>query len=126
MGADMAKGVVHLKKDPFDVRIDRQSPWGNPFVIGKDGTRDEVIAKYQEWVMFSEDVAVQWIREHVEELKGKVLGCWCAPKPCHGDFLSELAEFGWYEFPGSHGQWATFWLSAEKYKELLDKPENSG
>ena len=26
------------------------------------------------------------------ELRGKTLGCWCAPKPCHGDVLLEIAN----------------------------------
>jgi hypothetical protein len=34
----------------YDVYIGRGSKWGNPFVIGKDGDRDEVIAKYREWI----------------------------------------------------------------------------
>ena len=29
---------------------------------------------------------------HIHELKGKVLGCWCAPQACHGDTLAELAN----------------------------------
>lgn len=44
------KRVVHCKKEPYDVYIGRPSKWGNPFVIGKDGTREEVIAKYAEWI----------------------------------------------------------------------------
>ncbi|CAF1261441.1 unnamed protein product [Adineta ricciae] len=26
----------------------------------------------------------------LHELEGKRLGCWCKPKPCHGDILCEL------------------------------------
>ena len=35
--------VVHRKREPFDVLIDRTTPWGNHFRIGRDGTRAEVI-----------------------------------------------------------------------------------
>lgn len=89
----MAGKVVHLKQEPYDVRIDRATAWGNPFVIGRDGDRDEVIRRYREWVLSSEDPAATWIREHVDELRGKVLGCWCAPlNACHGDVLLDLAS----------------------------------
>ncbi len=84
--------VVHLKKADYDVRIDRQSRWGNPFKIGEDGDRDEVIRKYYEWVTRSDDWKAKWIRENVHRLRGKTLGCWCAPNPCHGHVLAGMAE----------------------------------
>lgn len=65
----------------------KASIWGNPFVIGKDGTREEVIAKYRAWVLEQPHLMAQ-----VGSLRGKVLGCWCAPQACHGDVLAELAE----------------------------------
>ena len=83
--------VVHLKQSPFDVRIDRTSPWGNPFVLGHDGGREEVIDRYRRWLATDDPQAV-WIRENVHTLRGKVLGCWCAPKACHGDVLAEMAD----------------------------------
>jgi hypothetical protein len=43
----MGEHVVHCKREPYDVYIGRPSKWGNPFQIGRDGTRDEVIAKYR-------------------------------------------------------------------------------
>jgi len=86
--------VVNRRTKPFDVYIGRGSPWGNPFRIGPDGTRDEVIRKYRDWVLNSNDADALWIREHVTELKGKTLGCYCAPQPCHGDFLAILADYG--------------------------------
>lgn len=42
----MITKVVNLYKEPYDVYIGRGSPWGNPFVIGKDGDRKECIDKY--------------------------------------------------------------------------------
>ena len=62
--------------------------WGNPFVIGKDGTREEVIAKYREWLLAQPDLVAAARRE----LRGKDLLCFCAPKPCHGDVLLEVAN----------------------------------
>lgn len=82
--------VVHLKVAPYDVRIDRQTHWGNPFVIGKDGNREQVIAKYREWI--HEPEQAHMIEYAKRALKGKTLGCWCAPKACHGDVLLEIAN----------------------------------
>lgn len=70
------------------VYIGRPSKWGNPFVIGKDGDRDEVIAKYRAWLMSQPDL----IAQARKELAGKDLVCFCAPKACHGDVLLEVAN----------------------------------
>lgn len=81
------KNVVHCKKAKFDVYIGRPSKWGNPFVIGKDGSREEVIRKYEEWIRKNPKL----LRE-LGELKGKVLGCWCSPLSCHGEVLVKLVQ----------------------------------
>jgi hypothetical protein len=78
--------VVHCKKQTYDVYIGRPSKWGNPFVVGEDGTREQVIQKYRVWLLEQPDLLAS-----LPELKGKVLGCWCAPRACHGDVLAELA-----------------------------------
>jgi hypothetical protein len=70
------------------VYIGRGSPWGNPFVIGADGTRDEVCDKYAESVLFNPDKVARIKRE----LRGKDLVCFCKPKRCHGDLLLEIAN----------------------------------
>lgn len=88
----MSKFVVHCKRAKFDVLIDRSTRWGNPFVIGRDGTRDEVLQLYKIWVTTSDDPKARWIRQHVSELRGQIKGCWCAPQPCHGDILDALAN----------------------------------
>ena len=79
--------VVHCKKSKYDVYIGRPSKWGNPFEIGKDGDRATVIRKYREWLVTQPDLMAA-----LPELKGKVLGCWCAPKACHGDVLHAMAN----------------------------------
>ena len=86
MSKDNGK-VVHCKRKPFDVYIGRPSKWGNPFVIGKDGTRDHVIAKYEAWLRTRPELTAA-----LPELHGKVLGCWCSPLPCHGDVLVRLSS----------------------------------
>jgi hypothetical protein len=97
--------VAHLKREPCDVRIDRGTPWGNPFELDKAATdkageRAAVIAQHQNWLANGETPTTDshgrtfnpvGAREHLPELKGKRLGCWCAPLPCHGDTLAALA-----------------------------------
>jgi len=85
-GRNMIK-VVHCKKERYDVYIGRPSKWGNPFSIGKDGTRKEVIEKYEKYLLNNEK-----LMNDLHELEGKVLGCWCKPKACHGDVLVKLIE----------------------------------
>jgi hypothetical protein len=82
----MTPNVVHCKREKYDIYIGRPSIWGNPFEIGKDGTRDEVIAKYRAWIVEQPQLMAQ-----IADLYGKTLGCWCSPKACHGDVLVELA-----------------------------------
>lgn len=79
--------VVHCKKSSYDVYIGRPSKWGNPFTIGKDGDRNEVIKKYARWLSKQPDLLAA-----LPELRGKILGCWCYPKACHGDILHKLQE----------------------------------
>lgn len=69
------------------VYIGRPSKWGNPFVIGKHGTRAEVIAKYRSYIL-----SVPNLRRSLGELRGKDLVCWCSPEACHGDVLIELSN----------------------------------
>jgi len=81
------KVVNKYHKLPYDVYIGRGSIWGNPFVIGKDGDRDEVIRKHAEWIKTQPQ-----LMSRVHELKGKTLCYYCKPKACHGDTLAELAD----------------------------------
>jgi hypothetical protein len=81
--------VIHCKKSTYDVYVGRPSKWGNPFKIGPDGTRQEVIQKYRKWLVEKRPDLVNAAKR---ELKGKVLGCWCAPNPCHGDILVKIAN----------------------------------
>lgn len=81
--------VVHFNKERCDVYIGRPSDWGNPFRIHVDGTREEVIAKYEAWLKEQPELLAR-----LPLLKGKVLGCWCKPAACHGDVLARLADEG--------------------------------
>ena len=86
---------MHNQVDEYDVYIGRAVPehgvahskWGNPFVMANDSDaeRERAINAYREWV-----VAQPELMSSLEELRSKRLGCWCAPKACHGDVLIEL------------------------------------
>ena len=84
--------VVNLKYAAYDVYIGRagmglRCDWGNPFVIGRDGTRAEVIAKYKQllWQRIkSGEVSIP----DLLALDGKTLGCFCKPAACHGDVIA--------------------------------------
>lgn len=70
------------------VYIGRPSKWGNPFVIGKHGSREEVVAKFEEYILGKPEL----LAASKEELKGKDLMCFCAPRACHGDVLVRVAN----------------------------------
>jgi hypothetical protein len=73
---------------PVDaVYIGRGSKWGNPFRIDRDGDRAAVIAKYEHW--FADQ---HHLLRALDELAGRDLVCFCAPRPCHGDLLLRLAN----------------------------------
>ncbi|MGD2065581.1 MAG: DUF4326 domain-containing protein [Candidatus Bathyarchaeota archaeon] len=78
----------HKTAGPDAVYIGRGSPYGNPFVIGKHGNRDEVCDRYE--AMLRENP--QLVARVKAELKGKDLVCFCAPKRCHGDTLLRIAN----------------------------------
>jgi len=74
------------KGEKYDVYIGRGSKWGNPYAIGFDGDRDEVIHKYK---YDFERGFLKFSKDDVLELKGKTLGCHCKPAACHGDVIAE-------------------------------------
>lgn len=84
----MSKWVVHCKKQRHDVYVGRPSPYGNPFKEGADGTRAEVIRLFEDWLLRQPEL----LEDVRTNLRGKVLGCWCAPLPCHADVLARIAN----------------------------------
>ena len=81
--------VVNLRKENYDVYIGRPSIYGNPYRVGIDGTREEVIEMYERYARRNKE-----IMQNIPSLVGKKLGCFCKPKRCHGDVLVKLiSEF---------------------------------
>lgn len=85
--------------------IGRGSPLGNPYVIGKDGSREQVIAKYRVWlneqIMRKNPVVLDELNrlgnKAIDE-KGLVLQCFCYPKPCHGEVIKEKLVKAMYNY----------------------------
>ncbi len=106
--------VVRLKRGApagrlCDVRIDRRSMWGNPFIVGaplpvpglgRIMIHDRAQAVNWYWRWLAGDPMLKGFMEperrnilaRVHELKGRRLGCWCAPELCHGNILALLAD----------------------------------
>jgi hypothetical protein len=87
--------LVRWKEDPIHLYIGRfehyvegaeKSKWHNPYPVQKYG-REEALRLYEEYVRNTPEL---W--DGLEELKGKILGCWCAPEECHGDILIRLLK----------------------------------
>jgi hypothetical protein len=71
----------------------KASPWANPFPIRADYSREQSLADFEHWVRTSDDPRAVWIRDHLDELDGNVLVCWCHPLGCHGGvYVKLLAE----------------------------------
>lgn len=80
---------VCIHKEPYDVCIMRPSIYGNPFSIGRDGTRAEVVAKFRKY--FDERIhdSIPFCIA-VGKLRGLRLGCCCkVSEECHGDIYIE-------------------------------------
>jgi len=82
--------VVNIKNERCDIKIDRTTIFGNPYRIGPDGDRKQVIEKYRSH--FYNKLKNSNFRDKVLQLKGKRLGCWCFPLECHGNVIVEFLE----------------------------------
>ena len=99
------RAIVNLKHEPklreeFEyahvvdntVLIDRRTKWRNPFRLGADGDREQVIALYRA-DLWRRIRAGEVSLEELAELDGCWLACWCEPLPCHGDVLARAAAW---------------------------------
>lgn len=107
--------IVNYKKEPCDVLITRPSILGNIFThlpIGKTQAmfqvknRDEAVDFYRDWLNGEEHIYEKFpsLKEQKWEmqrklvlnllpsLEGRIFGCCCSPKRCHGEVLIELVE----------------------------------
>ncbi len=89
--------VVHCRREKYDILIDRTTRWGNPIKLVGEANRLRVLQDYRRWLNGDPEFITLYgppptTKEIIQELWGKVLGCWCHPKPCHGDILAEIAN----------------------------------
>lgn len=70
------------------VRIDRKSEWRNPFHSPADGDHETVCKLFAEKYWPNK----KQLRIKSHQLSGKVLGCWCYPMRCHGNFIAEFVN----------------------------------
>lgn len=89
-GSAVPGRVVHCKREPFDVYIGRPSKFGNPWRVVSEASRAHAIERFEAYIRagIAKDPKG---REAIKALYGKTLGCWCAPKACHGDVLLKIA-----------------------------------
>ena len=87
-------GLIIKPNKEYDFYIDRRTVIGNPYLIGRDGNRDEVCDLYNKW--FQDNINSKKIKNYLEIIilayikYGKVrLFCWCYPKRCHGNTIKK-------------------------------------
>lgn len=115
---DAETKLVHCMRESYDVYIGRgndpesgeRGEWGNPFshkssamaTVTKANSVEEAIESYKRhlWKQIrSGEVSL----ERLVALKGKTLGCWCVPGPCHGEVLAAAADWAAGELARSSG-----------------------
>jgi hypothetical protein len=86
------------------VKVDRSTPWGNPFVVGQDGSAAECVRLYEAVLavgicltstvpLEAQQSARNHVVDHWRELRGHDLACWCrAGTPCHANTLLLVAN----------------------------------
>lgn len=88
---DVYVGRRQAGATPFTEGIDGGDGFfGNPFHIGIDGTREDVIARFETWARYQIKTRPRY-EARVKALHGKRLFCYCAPLPCHANVLERLA-----------------------------------
>ena len=86
---NMRKWAHEREPIPADaVRVDRRTPWGNPFIMRRERDRDAVCEQFATYARERVAREPRWLAP----LRGKDLACWCWPKRCHAETLLELAN----------------------------------
>jgi hypothetical protein len=76
------------KLEPYDIFIGRPSKFSNPFKINEDGTRSEVIDKFETYFRNHPK-----LDELIKELNGKRVACWCnLNERCHFDIILKIIK----------------------------------
>jgi hypothetical protein len=76
---------------PGQAYVGRPSPLGNPYALGRDGSREQVIAQYRHWLwgqlQFPGSPQERELRRLLSQARSGELEllCWCAPLSCHAE-----------------------------------------
>lgn len=102
------KNTKRYNKEPFKkddelyIFCGRPKKLSNPYEIGKDGNRGEVIEKFRELAeddLFNEPPSTlnkeiknlaDYAKKH--KISNLVLGCYCKPLACHCDVIKEILD----------------------------------
>lgn len=84
----LTKVVNRDKDEPYDVYVGRGTIWGNPYQLGPDGDREEVIRKFEYDFKRGFLKASDDFESNISKLKGKVIACHCKPAACHADVIA--------------------------------------
>lgn len=77
-----------------DLYIGRPSRWGNPFRIGRDGDREQVVQSYRR-LLYLNVLNGTITLEELASLRNRNLVCYCAPALCHGHVLEAAANWAY-------------------------------
>lgn len=85
--------VVNLYKEPYDVYIGRPGKgqdgyFGNPYRVSQGEPHGSTLHRFRLYFMTRIETDPEFKRR-IESLRGKRLGCFCKPKPCHGDVIAD-------------------------------------
>lgn len=88
--------VVNIRQEAYDVYIGRTGRgmdgyFGNPFRLSTGMPRGATLQKYREYFYRRIQTDPEF-KQRVDALRGKTLGCFCKPNPCHGDIIKEYLD----------------------------------
>lgn len=88
--------VVHIYKAPYDVYIGRAGRgqdgyFGNPIRRMPGEAPGSTLIRYREY-FYNRLSTDETFKNRIHQLKGKTLGCFCKPNPCHGDIIKEYLD----------------------------------
>lgn len=88
--------VVNIRYEAYDIYIGRAGHgkdgyFGNPFRLTPGANRGSTLEHYRNY-FYTRLHTDEEFRKRIHALKGKRLGCFCKPFPCHGDIIKEYLD----------------------------------
>ncbi len=87
-----------FKNEPYQFKVDRSSPVGNPFPMKSKLDRDEVCDSFSRY-FYAVLIKKDYVRTYLHKIKDALiqygfveLYCWCAPLRCHAETIKEAIE----------------------------------